>query len=114
MLNLAKSPDNWPKQNAWTNRIHRDDAAAFIVFLIKRVLAGSPVQNYYVVTDCKPVLQYEVLGWLATQLQTGKPEQLRAGGGKRLSNSNMLATGFKLQYPDYEAGYRTLLPSIPS
>jgi len=114
MLNLARSPDNWPKQNAWTNRIHRDDAAAFIVFLIKRVLAGSPVHNCYIVTDCKPVPQYEVLSWLATQLQTGKPEQLRAGGGKRLSNSNMLATGFKLQYPDYEAGYRTLLPSIPS
>ena len=114
MLNLAKSPDNWPKQNAWTNRIHRDDAAAFIVFLIKQVLADRPVQGCYIVTDCKSVPQYDVLNWLATQLQTGKPEQLPVSGGKRLSNSNMLATGFKLQYPDYEAGYRTLLPPIPS
>jgi len=114
MLNLAKSPDNWPKQNVWSNRIHRDDAAAFIVFLIKQVLAGSPVQNCYIVTDCKPVPQYEVLSWLATQLQTGKPEQLPASAGKRLSNGNMLATGFKLQYPDYVAGYRTLLPAISS
>jgi hypothetical protein len=40
----------------------------------------------------------------------GKPEQLPASGGKRLSNKTMLETGFKLQYPDYKAGYRTLLP----
>jgi len=110
MLNLAKSPDNWPKQNVWSNRIHRDDAAAFIVFLIKQVLAGNAVQNCYVVTDSKPVPQYEVLSWLATQLQMSKPEQLQASGGKRLSNKVMLETGFKLQYPDYKAGYRSLLP----
>lgn len=110
MLNLAKSPENWPKQNIWSNRIHRDDAAAFVVFLIKQVLAGNAVQHCFIVTDSKPVLQYEVLSWLATQLQTGKPEQLPASGGKRLSNKDMLETGFKLQYPDYKAGYRTLLP----
>lgn len=110
MLNLAKSPDNWPKQNIWSNRIHRDDAAAFMIFLIKQVLAGNAVQNCFIVTDSNPVPQYEVLNWLATQLQTGKPEQLPASGGKRLSNKHMLETGFKLQYPDYRAGYRTLLP----
>ena len=110
MLNLAKSPDNWPKQNVWSNRIHRDDAAAFIVYLIKQILAGNKVQSCYIVTDCKPVPQYEVLAWLATQLQVDQPEQLLASGGKRLSNKVMLETGFKLQYPDYKAGYRTLLP----
>lgn len=110
MLNLAKSPDKWPKQNIWSNRIHRDDAAAFMVFLTEQVLAGNAVQNCFIVTDSKPVPQYEVLSWLATQLQTGKPEQLPASGGKRLSNKHMLETGFKLQYPDYRAGYRTLLP----
>jgi nucleoside-diphosphate-sugar epimerase len=110
MLNLAKSPDNWPKQNIWSNRIHRDDAAAFIVFLINQVLVGNTIQHCFIVTDSEPVPQYEVLSWLATQLQMGKPEQLPASGGKRLSNKTMLETGFKLQYPDYKAGYRTLLP----
>ena len=110
MINLAKSPDTWPKQNVWSNRIHRDDAAAFIVFLIKQVLAGNTVQNCFIVTDSKPVPQYEVLRWLATQLQVGVPAQLPASGGKRLSNKVMLETGFKLQYPDYIAGYHTLLP----
>jgi nucleoside-diphosphate-sugar epimerase len=110
MLNLAKSPGSWPKQNIWSNRIHRDDAAAFMVFLVKQVLAGNTVQNCFIVTDSSPVPQYEVLSWLATQLQVGRPEQIPANGGKRLSNKVMLETGFKLQYPDYKAGYRTLLP----
>jgi nucleoside-diphosphate-sugar epimerase len=110
MLNLAKSPDNWPKQNVWSNRIHRDDAAAFMVFLIQQVLAGNTIQHCFIVTDSSPVPQYEVLSWLATELRAGKPEQISASGGKRLSNKSMLETGFKLQYPDYKAGYRTLLP----
>lgn len=109
MINLAKSPDNWPKQNTWSNRIHRDDAAAFIVFLIKQVLSGHTVQACYIVTDSMPVPQYEVLSWLAKKLQVGKPELLPASGGKRLNNQSMLETGFKLQYADYQAGYRTLL-----
>ena len=37
MINLAKSPQSWPAQDGWTNRIHRDDAAAFIVFLVQKV-----------------------------------------------------------------------------
>ena len=109
MLNLAKSPDNWPRQNIWSNRIHRDDAAAFIVFLVRRVLAGEDVRDCYIVTDSKPVPQYEVLEWLAEQLQTGKAKALPASGGKRLNNKALLASGFKMQYPDYQAGYKTLL-----
>lgn len=114
MINLAKSPDYWPAQNGWSNRIHRDDAAAFIVFLIRQVLTGQAIQHCYIVTDNRPTPQYEVLAWLAEQMQLPQPEvpvgQASVRGGKRLSNQSMLATGFKLQYPDYQAGYRTLLP----
>lgn len=109
MLNLAKSPDNWPKQNIWSNRIHRDDAAAFMVFLIWQVLAGHTIKNCYIVTDSKPTPQHEVLSWLAAQMQLPQSRLLPVTGGKRLSNQAMLASGFKLQYPDYETGYRTLL-----
>jgi len=109
MINLAKSPASWPKQNVWSNRIHRDDAAAFAVFLIKQVLAGDKVNNCYIVTDSKPSTQYEVLAWLANQLQTCRPELLPVSGGKRLSNKLLLETGFKLQYADYKAGYQSLL-----
>lgn len=68
MIRLATHPETWPVQNNWSNRIHRDDAAAFIVFTINRILSGHTVANCYLVTDSKPVSQHEVLLWLADQL----------------------------------------------
>lgn len=112
MINLAKSPERWPHQNSWTNRIHRDDAANFIVYLLQRLLAGQPVASCYVVTDSSPVRQYEVLNWISDKLNLTTSEPDSMGGGKRLSNHGMLTTGFTLQYPDYKAGYATLIQQI--
>lgn len=118
MINLASSPDDWPKQNTWSNRIHRDDAAGFILFLIQQILAGTTPQACYMVTDSRPATQHEVLGWLAKQLRASTPQLPQASGGRRFGNQAMLATGYKLRYPDYQAGYRSLLlsfsdPGIP-
>lgn len=109
MINLAKSAANWPRQNSWSNRIHRDDAAAFIVFLCQQVLAQQQLDDCYIVTDSKPVSQYEVLSWIADRTHNTKPLLLPVCGGKRLSNKRLLATGFKLNYPDYQIGYGALL-----
>lgn len=121
MINLALSPENWPLKNSWTNRIHRDDAATFIVFLVMKALGKSfdkrqvlmdfSIQTCYIVTDSKPATQYEVLNWIADKLNMTKPVQVNTAiqSGKRLSNQAMLATGFRLQYPDYQAGYQALL-----
>ena len=117
MINLAQTPDHWPKQNSWTNRIHRDDAAAFIVFLTQQAVANNALQPCYIVTDSRPVSQFEVLEWIAAQLHIS-PSQLAEAKlqmpsvGKRLSNQLMLATGFKLTYPDYQAGYQSLLVAV--
>jgi dTDP-4-dehydrorhamnose reductase len=110
MIDLAKSPERWPTQNSWTNRIHRDDAAAFIVFLTSQVLTSQLIETCYIVTDSNPVSQFEVLCWIAEKMNI-KTEIIVPAiqGGKRLSNCRLLATGFKLQYPDYRAGYSALL-----
>jgi nucleoside-diphosphate-sugar epimerase len=110
LINLAKDPLNWPAQNAWTNRIHKDDAAAFIVFLVKQALANKPIQACFIVTDSKPSSQYEVLSWIANQMHINIDiKTLAIEGGKRLNNQTMLSTGFKLQYPDFKVGYQALL-----
>lgn len=110
MINLAKTPALWPAQNSWTNRIHRDDAAAFLVFLVQKVLHQTPIAPCYIVTDAAPVSQYEVLQWLALQHNIAFNAHVPAiQSGKRLSNRATLATGFQLQYPDYRAGYAALL-----
>ncbi len=114
MINLAKASEKWPLQNSWSNRIHRNDAAAFIVFLVQRVLADAEISACYIVTDSKPAPQHEVLNWIANEMQLNgvKLVDPPIAGGKQLSNQAMLATGFVMQYPDYQAGYQALLSSL--
>ena len=111
MLDLAREPARWPAQNGWTNRIHRDDGAAAVVFLVKQVLAGHPVEPLYVVTDDRPASQYEVLQWLAAQMGVpDAPQNAPAvAGNKRLSNQRLRHAGFQLRYSDYQVGYAALL-----
>lgn len=114
LLRLAADPAAWPRDNSWTNRIHRDDAAGFIALLARRVLQNEPVASCYIVTDGHSVPQHEVLRWLATQLgyksaATSPP----VNGGKRLDNAALRETGFKLRYPDYRAGYTHEIAAMP-
>jgi len=121
MISLAKSPAQWPAENSWTNRIHRDDATRFILFLIKNALMRKSPQNTiskncYIVTDSTPASQYEVLSWLALQLNVNAQKEVEASQpiqqGKRLSNRSLLATGFVLDYPSYKFGYAALLNTL--
>ncbi len=110
MINLAKSPESWPDQNSWTNRIHRDDAAAFMVFLVISLTNKKNILPCYIVTDSAPSSQYEVLNWIAAKINAVKPNHMNAiKGGKRLSNARLLSTGFKLRYPSFKEGYANLL-----
>ncbi len=116
LLHLAMTPQAWPSNNSWTNRIHRDDAAAFIAHCVTKVDMGEVLAQVYLVTDSQPVPQYEVLQWLAVKQgvdMTAVPIPLVAGG-KRLSNRRMLDSGFSLRYPDYQTGYGQLLASESS
>ena len=113
LVNLAKDIRRWPVQNYWSNRIHRDDAASFISFIVEKAIQELPVDNCYIVTDDKPTQQYEVLTWLAKEqnVDTANVQVPKNSGGKRLSNHLLRATGFILQYPNYQIGYEAVLKS---
>lgn len=116
MIRLAETAQ-WPAHDSWSNRIHRDDAAAFITYLIQKVLTGESVSDHYIVTDNQPVRQYEVLSWISEQLGIEMPavalHQAETGlSGKRLSNAAMLASGYQLQYTGYQSGYSALIASL--
>ncbi|PKO24986.1 MAG: NAD(P)-dependent oxidoreductase [Betaproteobacteria bacterium HGW-Betaproteobacteria-8] len=113
LLQLAKTPQAWPLKNSWTNRIHRDDAAAFIAHCVTKADMGEVLAQLYLVTDSQPVPQYEVLQWLAVKQGTDMAvvSMPPVEGGKRLSNRRLLDSGFNLRYPDYQAGYGQLLAS---
>jgi nucleoside-diphosphate-sugar epimerase len=114
LVNMAKNPSAWSAQNSWTNRIHQTDAAAFIAFLVNKITISQPVNNCYIVTDCAPVSQHEVLKWLSSQMQITFPDMNISipTSGKRLSNRQMLVTGYPMQYPDYKIGYDAVLKSM--
>jgi hypothetical protein len=69
------------------------------------------------VTDSQPVTQYQVLEWISNQLRLSILEAKKSEAefnlaGKRLSNAAMLASGYVMQYPDYQAGYGALIASL--
>jgi NAD dependent epimerase/dehydratase family enzyme len=111
LANMAKDIAKWPSENNWSHRIHRDDAAAFIAFLVNKTLQNQPVKDCYIVTDDMPTQQYEVLKWLAMQqgVDATQVKTPTVSGGKRLSNKRLRETGFQLQYPNYQVGYRQIL-----
>jgi nucleoside-diphosphate-sugar epimerase len=98
----------------FTNRIHRDDAAAALAHLASLPDAPSTVIG----VDCAPAPATEVLAWLAERLgvavpapasPTERPEAGRSATNKRCSNALLLASGFRFRYPTYREGYQSLL-----
>ncbi|MGB3684575.1 MAG: NAD-dependent epimerase/dehydratase family protein [Ornithinimicrobium sp.] len=88
----------------WTNRIHRDDAAAAAVHLLLR--PESPAR-LYIGTDDEPALLGDVASYLADRLDAPAPERanLKRGHGKRLSNERLRGTGWAPTYPTFREGY---------
>jgi nucleoside-diphosphate-sugar epimerase len=93
----------------WTNRIHRDDAAAAIVHLAG-VDAPAPA---YLGTDHEPTVLSDVQAFLAAEMGVTLPPGRAADGaqatGKRCSNALLTASGFEFEYPTYREGYRAVL-----
>jgi nucleoside-diphosphate-sugar epimerase len=97
----------------YTNRIHRDDCVGFLAHLITRHYNGAELDNLYLAVDSMPVPMWSVKQWLALQLSIDV-KTLDCSGtvrrtSKRCSNQRMLASGYKLLYPDYQNGYIELV-----
>jgi nucleoside-diphosphate-sugar epimerase len=112
MIQLAQSnPGNWPATNNWSNRIHEEDAARFIVFLMKRIMMKESIESLYLVTDGVPTKQYDVLTWIRNRLQltTDTIELPILESGKQLQSVLLNQTGFVLKYPDFTYGYEAII-----
>lgn len=101
----------------WTNRIHADDCARVLEFLILRWQCGAHVSPVYIASDAYPVQAGEVWQWLAheTGVQDTLPDdnwRSDKASGKRCSSALLQSEGFCFFYPDFKQGYRALL-SVP-
>ena len=111
LLTLASDPARWPADNRWTNRIHRDDAAAFIAHVIHKISNGDAIERCYNVSDDMPTPQHDVLHWLAARqgLDVRKQAKPDVAGGKRIRNTRLHDSGFVLGYSSYQQGYGAML-----
>ncbi|MDJ0319447.1 NAD-dependent epimerase/dehydratase family protein [Pseudarthrobacter sp. PS3-L1] len=99
-----------PEIPRFTNRIHRDDAAAAIVHLLTQ--ADTP-SSLYVGVDNDPAQMADVLRFLAAELGEAEPAVGGAGdgrgGNKRCSNARLRHSGFEFTFPTFREGYRDIL-----
>lgn len=99
-----------PDEPRYTNRIHRDDAAAAMVHLALSLADPSPV---YIGVDDDPADLGDVLRFLAVEMGFPEPPVGPAGeargGNKRCSNSLLRGSGLDLMYPSFREGYRAVL-----
>lgn len=131
-----------PAEPRFTNRIHRDDAAAAIVWLCTLETVPEPV---YLGVDNDPAEMGDVLSFLAAELGLPQPSSSAGseasaggnagaggagpgaggsragsrtggeparGGNKRCSNALLRSTGFEFRYPSFREGYRDILAGV--
>lgn len=98
----------------FSNRIHADDAARVLAFLVHRWEQGVTPESLYVASDTRPVQSGYVWQWLAQQMGMAAPDlpadwENLAPTGKRCNSQRLQSEGFVFQYPDFCMGYRALL-----
>ncbi len=100
----------------YSNRIHVNDCAGVLGFLLQQNSLGAAIDHVYIATDSSPVKYTDLVDWLAEamQLPLNREEVGRKPdvGSKRLSNARIRAAGYQFQFPTYKEGLRTFLPDV--
>jgi nucleoside-diphosphate-sugar epimerase len=103
------------RPSGWTNRIHRDDAAAAILHLLD--LPATALPPVVAGIDEEPVLLSTAADFIAERLGVAPPVLDDAGRtaeesrrGKRIVAAALRDTGFSYRYPTYREGYAAQLP----
>ena len=105
MIKLAESTKTYANMH-WSNRIHIDDLARFLVHL----LHVEHPEPSYIVTNNQPVPLHEVIQWFQRQLNL--PElvvESQKETGKRIYATRMPETGFQLEHEDCLGDYSQIL-----
>lgn len=94
------------------NRIHADDAAGLLAFLLKADQQGEALDDCYIGVDNEPAPLAEVVNWLRERLgvtEWADEASVRRAGSKRCSNARAKALGWEPRYPSYREGYTAIL-----
>ncbi|AIS10284.1 oxidoreductase [Pseudomonas chlororaphis subsp. aurantiaca] len=94
------------------NRIHADDAAGLLAFLLQADRRGVQLEDHYIGVDDAPVPLAEVVGWLREYLgvtEWADNSSVRRSGSKRCSNARARALGWEPRYPSFREGYAEII-----
>lgn len=94
------------------NRIHADDAAGLLAFLLQADRRGVQLEDCYIGVDDAPVPLAEVVGWLREYLgvtEWADNSSVRRSGSKRCSNARARALGWEPRYPSFREGYAKII-----
>ena len=94
----------------WSNRIHIDDVVGILLHLLAVAEQQQPLAEVYLGVDDCPVLQADVLDWLAAQLALMPVAKIVGQArNKRLSNQAIKQLGYVFKYPSFKEGYKGML-----
>jgi nucleoside-diphosphate-sugar epimerase len=98
---------------SYTNRIHRDDAARILAWLLARQLKGETLPQVLVASDDDPAPLADVLAWIADLMDCPPPPRAPADPdaprNKRCRNDRLRQLGYTFLYPSYREGYEDML-----
>ena len=88
--------------DAWTNRIHREDAVGFLAHLATH----KEPHSIYMGSDNEPVTRRTLFQALGKKFEKAPVfTQTTEDYGKRCVNQRLQDSGYRLKYPNYRAGY---------
>ena len=127
LIERVRNGETGEYNDGYTNRIHVEDCAGVLSHLV-RFGSTQSLQPVYLASDSLPALRSDVFRFLASELgvdvigqkadQSGVKSAKngtaakRIAGSKQCNNQQLLATGYKLIYPDYRAGYRQVIATL--
>ncbi|MCL6269738.1 SDR family oxidoreductase [Sansalvadorimonas sp. 2012CJ34-2] len=112
MLNKVKGGEVYADTpRLYGNRIHSDDCAGMLAWLIKLDRAGVGIHPLYLGVDSDPAPLSEVTHWLAEEMGVVSTKEIPASGrgSKRCRNDRILESGYRFRYPGFRAGYQGLI-----
>ena len=99
------------------NRIHADDAAGLLAFLLRTAADEVVLEDCYIGVDDAPAPLAEVVDWMRQRLgvtEWSDENNVRRAGSKRCSNARAKALGWTPRYATYKEGYEAMLADQPN
>ncbi|AWY41929.1 NAD-dependent epimerase/dehydratase family protein [Pseudomonas putida] len=96
----------------YANRIHADDAAGLMAYLLEADRRGVALDDVYIGVDDAPAALADVVGWMREYLgvtEWADEASVRRTGSKRCSNARARALGWEPKYPSFREGYAAIL-----